>query len=133
MQSRREYLAGLSPPLAIAGARGRLSKDGLAAIADANDHGIKFTDDPNEVKVLEDDHEDAVPAIYKSMRDDPVLRDIVEVSGYTVDGILVKSGICFKCARSVSRCFCTEGIKASSITARWSKESGLYGAPIDAA
>lgn len=42
MQTRREYAASLG--LAIAGARGRLSREANAAIEDAINSGIKFSD-----------------------------------------------------------------------------------------
>jgi hypothetical protein len=44
MQTKREYLAGLTPPLAIAGARGRLSKAAHEALAEAEKNGMTFSD-----------------------------------------------------------------------------------------
>lgn len=46
LQTRREYLAGLNPPLAKANSRGRLSKEAHDAINDAVANGVKFKDMP---------------------------------------------------------------------------------------
>jgi hypothetical protein len=131
MPTRREYLAGLNPPLAIPGARGRLSRAAHAALAKARESGMTFSDEsaagPSGPAVSP-----VAPIEYKPFPPQPVLRDIRNVSGYTPEGALVRSDICFKCSRHVKRCACPRGIQASPIVARWSEESEQYGAPIDA-
>lgn len=52
VQTQREYLASLTPPLAIPGARGRLSAKAHEALAAARAKGITFAEDmPPEPKV----------------------------------------------------------------------------------
>ena len=130
MQTRREYLSGLNPPLAIAKSRGRLSKAAVAEIARAKASGMTFSDD-KEGSSSEDPSAPTMPRIYPKVKSYPKVRKIKKVTGYTPEGALVSSSICFKCAMHVSRCPCAAGITASSIVARWSDESKEYGAPID--
>jgi hypothetical protein len=131
MQTRREYLAGLNPPLAIAKARGRLSKEATAEIARAVSAGMKFSDlhsqEPGEELLVPDPG----PRVYKPFPPQPKQRDIQQMVGYDSDGHKIASGICFGCKYHVSLCSCRSGIKASSSIARWAPESAKYGAPID--
>lgn len=131
MQTRRAYLADLNPPLAIPGARGRISKPGLAAIARAEEEGIQFSDGP----AVKTDPELLVPnpgpVVYPPIYSNPVIRDIKHVSGFTPEGYLVQTGICSRCSSHVSRCPCSSGIKAPSIVVEWSEDSKPYGSPID--
>lgn len=133
MPTRREYLAGLNPPLAKANSRGRLSKAALAEVARAKASGVTFSDEdgggssePSPSPRIE---QPTGPVAI--MRPDPIRRKIKFVEGFTPEGAKVQSGICFKCSAHVSRCNCSAGIKASPIVAKWSKESEQYGAPID--
>jgi hypothetical protein len=135
MPTRREYLAGLNPPLAKANSRGRLSKAALAEVARAKASGVTFSDEdgggssePSPSPRIDEPKPSGPVAI---VRPDPIRRTIKHVEGYTPEGAKVQSGICFKCSAHVSRCACKAGIKASPIVARWSKESEQYGAPID--
>ena len=134
MPTRREYLAGLNPPLAKANSRGRLSKAALAEIARAKASGITFSDEGSAGS------SDPAPSPRSPeqptgpvaiMRPDPIRRKIKFVEGFTPEGAKVQSGICFKCSAHVSRCNCSAGIKASPIVSKWTKESEKYGAPID--
>ncbi len=131
MQTRREYLAGLNPPLAIAKARGRLSKEATAEIERAVATGMRFSDlqghEPGEELLVTNPG----PAVYKPFPLQPRQRDIRQMVGYDSDGHKVASGICFGCKYHVSRCSCRSGIKASPIVVRWSAGSAKYGAPID--
>jgi len=131
MQTRREYLAGLNPPLAIAKARGRLSKEASAEIERAVTAGMRFSD----VKSTDLEEEllvtDPGPRTYKPFPPQPKQRDIGQMVGYDSDGHKIASDICFGCKWHVSICSCRSGIKASSSIARWDKESAQYGAPID--
>ena len=132
MPTRREYLSGLNPPLAKAGTRGRLSKAALAEIARAKKSGMVFSDEDgggSEEPSPSLTPEPTGPVAIR--RPDPVLRKIKNVTGYTPEGTLVRSDICFKCSAHVSRCACRAGIKASPIVARWDPVSEEYGAPID--
>lgn len=128
MPTRREYLSSLNPPLAKAKSRGRLSKAALAEVERARSSGITFSDE-KEAGSLEG--EPASPPV-APWPPRPVVRNIKNVSGYTKEGTLVRSDICFRCASHVSRCHCGIGIKASPILTRWDKDSLQYGAPIDA-
>lgn len=133
MPTRREYLAGLNPPLAKANSRGRLSKAALAEIQRAKSSGMTFSDEDGggssePTPSLPRPEPTGPVAISKP---DPVLRKIKHVTGFTPEGAKVQSGICFKCSAHVSRCACSGGIKASPIVARWDKASEKYGAPID--
>jgi hypothetical protein len=130
MPTRREYLSGLTPPLAKAKSRGRLSKVAVAEIARAKESGMTFSDD-KEGSSSEDPSTPPMPIVYPKVKSYPQVRKIKAVTGYTPEGALVSSGICFRCAMHVSRCPCAAGITASPIVARWSKESERYGAPID--
>lgn len=131
MQTRREYLAGLNPPLAIAKARGRLSREATAEIERAVAAGMRFSDlhgnDPEEGLLVTDPG----PRVYKPFPPQPKQRDILRMVGYDSDGHKITSDICFRCKYHVSRCSCRNGIKASSSVVRWSEESAQYGAPID--
>lgn len=132
MPTRREYLSGLNPPLAKAGTRGRLSKAALAEIARAKAGGMVFSDEDgggSEEPSPSPSPEPTGPVAVR--RPDPILRKIDHVTGFTPEGTLVQSGVCFKCSAHVSRCACQAGIKASPIVSEWSKESKKYGAPID--
>jgi len=131
MQTRREYLAGLNPPLAIAKARGRLSKEATAEIARAVSAGMKFSDlhsqEPGEELLVPDPG----PRVYKPFPPQPRQRDIRQMVGYDSDGHKIASGVCYGCKYHVSRCSCRSGIKAFPHIVRWSTGSAKYGAPID--
>jgi hypothetical protein len=132
MPTRREYLAGLNPPLAKANSRGRLSKAALSEVARAKASGMSFSDEDGGGSSEPSPSPRSEPAgPVAVMRPDPVLRKIKHVEGFTPEGARVQSGICFKCSAHVSRCACRAGIKASPIVSRWSKASEKYGAPID--
>lgn len=134
MQTQREYLSGLNPPLAKPGSRGRFSLAAQSALADARAQGTVFADGKGVVVSTGDDpfpNTDLVPRVYPKLRERPVVRDIKAIQGYTPEGHLVSSGICFKCASHVSRCNCRLGIAASPIVARWTDDHAQYGAPID--
>jgi hypothetical protein len=130
MQTQREYLA--SKGLAIAGSRGRFSREGKAELERARGAGVEFSD--SRMVITEVDewiNPDSLPATFPPLREYPVLRDLSVIQGYSPEGHLVSSGLCFKCARHVSRCPCSQGITASPIVDRWTKEHKKYGAPID--
>jgi len=126
-QTKRDYLASLTPPLAIPGSRGRFSKAGLAELARARSAGMVFTDD--EPSKVEHRAEATEPAPYVPMpiRSKPVLRNIKKVSGFTIEGHLVEQGACMRCTEHVARCDCPQGIAPSRIIVRWSDESAPYG------
>jgi hypothetical protein len=133
MKTRREYLAGLNPPLAKAKARGRLSREATAEIERALESGMKFSD----VHGPENDEEtylvtDPGPREYKPLPPQPKQRSIVRMVGFDSDGHKISSDICFKCTYHVTLCSCRAGIYGSSSIARWSKESAKFGAPLDA-
>jgi hypothetical protein len=133
MPTRREYLAGLNPPLAKPGTRGRLSKAALAEIQRAKASGMTFSDEDgggSSEPTPSPQPEPTGPVT--RIKPDPIRRKIKFVEGFTPEGAKVQSGICFKCSAHVSRCSCAAGIKASPIVVRWSKESAKYGAPLDA-
>jgi hypothetical protein len=123
MKTQREYLA--SKGLAIAGARGRFSKEAKAELERVLADGMQFSDGKAAALDI------TTLAVYPKLREYPVLRDLNRIHGYTVEGALVSSDICFKCAMHVSRCACSNGITASKIVSRWSKKHKKYGAPID--
>lgn len=132
MQTRREYLAGLNPPLAKAKARGRLSREAIAEIERALASGMKFSD----LQSPENSEEtflvtDPGPREYKPLPPQPKQRSIDRMVGFDSDGHKIASDICFNCKYHVNLCSCVGGIKGSSSIARWSKKSAKYGAPID--
>jgi hypothetical protein len=133
MQTRREYLAGLNPPLAKAKARGRLSREATAEIERAIASGMKFSDVHKNVENGEETLlvTDPGPAVYKPFPPQPEQRSIGRMVGYDSDGHKISSDICFRCKYHVNLCSCPAGIKGSSSIARWSKKSSQYGTPID--
>lgn len=144
MLSKRDYLASLTPPMAIAGARGRFSKAAQAHLVRVEAEGMEFSDGRGSTEPLPSaDHSDLqareiVPVIYPKMDNDPVVRDLETIQGYTEptplspDGTLVESGVCFKCTWHVSRCKCRAGISPSPIVSRWAREiDRQYGEVLD--
>lgn len=130
--SKREYLAGLNPPLAKPPpARGRFSRAALAELARAEAAGMSFSDGVSSEKAAVSSNDEPAPYVPAKIYSKPVVRDIDKVTGYTPEGYLVASSVCMKCCEHVSRCDCYDGIHASKIVARWSDESAQYGAPID--
>lgn len=123
MPTKREYL--VSKNLARPG-RGRFSREAVAALERARQEGVIFDDEDGAGSA---DAEPAPPSYPKI--NDPVLRKISHVTGYTEDGYKVQSGVCFKCSAHVSRCACRAGITASPIVARWDEDSEKYGRTID--
>jgi len=145
MLSKRDYLASLNPPLAISGARGRFSKAAQAHIARVEADGMKFSDggglprpDLSAGRSLPSTDLDGfpttehLPVVYPKLDNDPVIRDLKTIQGYTDTGTLVESGVCFKCTRHVSRCNCSAGIFPSPIVVRWARKiDAEYGMPLD--
>lgn len=132
MTTRREYLSGLTPPLAGRTSRGRLSKAALAEVERARSNGMTFSDEKDSVgSVIQEPTEPSLPPLVR-VKPNPVQRKISSVTGYTSEGAKVSSDLCFRCSSHVSRCACKSGIKASHITARWDKDSLQYGTPIAA-
>ena len=132
MQTKRDYLAGLNPPLAKPGTRGRFSKAALAESERARQSGMKFSDDDGPVKhtdTSETKVEDA-PYVPTPIRSKPILRDIKKVVGFTIEGHIVEQGQCVRCSEHVARCNCPGGIVPSPIIVRWSEESAPYGEAI---
>lgn len=130
-QSKREYLASLTPPLAKPPpSRGRFSRAAEAELVRARAGGMVFSDDESKPRVTEDTPA-PVPYVPPKVKSKPVVRDIKRVTGFTEEGYEVASDLCMACHEHVSRCDCPKGIKASSIVVRWSEESAPYGAPID--
>lgn len=124
MPNKRDYLVskGLAKP-----GRGRFSREAVAALERARQQGVVFE---GEVRVDSGEPESALPPA-AVVRDDPIVRDIKTVTGYTQEGAKVQSGICFRCSKFVGRCACKLGITASPIVARWDKDSEVHGRPID--
>lgn len=141
MQTKRDYLASLTPPLAIPGTRGRFSKAALAELERARKSGVVFSDDDSKAPtprkpraVFAEVDEDLVPEdtyVPAPIKSKPVIRDLSQVTGYTDRGDLVAASVCLRCCEHVSRCDCHDGIHASKVVVRWSEESEPYGAPID--
>jgi hypothetical protein len=133
MKSRREYLASLTPPLAKSGVgvRGRFSRVAEAELARARASGMQFSDDKGtEVQDSAVTPEDA-PYVPVRGPNEPIVRDIESVIGYTEQGWKVESAHCMRCALHVKRCTCRGGIRPSSIVARWDEASEPYVYPID--
>lgn len=132
MQTERDYLASLTPPLAIAGARGRFSKAAKAELVRARAAGVVFAEkvtpasSHNDSDALGSIQRDT-PVVYPPLKSPPKVRDISDVKGYTVEGFLVASGVCMKCCYNVKRCPCKAGITPSSIVVRWHEDSEEYG------
>ena len=144
MLSQREYLASLTPPMAIAGARGRFSKAAKAHLARVEAEGMQFSDGVGAVAPAPSaDHSglqarETVPVVYPKMDNDPVVRDLKTIQGDTEptpsspSGYLVESGVCFKCTWHVSRCKCSLGISPSPIVVRWARDIDReYGKALD--
>lgn len=88
MVSKREYLAGLNPPLAKFPSRGKFSKDAHAAIAKAEAEGMVFddpapvkSDKPKTVKVKADK---PTVTVTKSNADPAAVRAWAKENGVTV-------------------------------------------------
>jgi hypothetical protein len=132
MQTERDYLASLTPPLAIAGARGRFSKAAKAELVRARAAGVIFqekgptasthTDSDASVSIPRD-----IPVVYPPIKSKPKIRKIKNVKGRTKEGFLVASDVCFKCCEHVQRCNCSAGIHPSSIVEYWEPESSEFG------
>lgn len=122
MPTKREYL--ISKGLAQPG-RGRFSREAVAALERARQDGVTFDDEG-----VGSGNPEPAPRPRPKVND-PVLRDIQHVTGYTEEGYKVQSGVCFKCSRHVSRCACRAGITASPIVVRWDEDSEEYGRTID--
>lgn len=128
MPSKREYLVskGLAQP-----GRGRFNKAALAELERARASGVTFDDEKGAGSA--DADPDSSPGIAPSAPGPlkvvnlPKVRDITHMIGYTEEGTLVSSGICFKCSNHVSRCPCRGGIHPSSIVTRWDSEYAKYG------
>jgi hypothetical protein len=132
MQTEREYLASLTPPLAISGARGRFSKAAKAELVRARAAGMVFqekvttasthTDSDASVSIPRD-----TPVVYPPIKSKPKIRKIKNVKGRTKEGYLVSSDVCFKCCEHVQRCDCKAGIYPSSIVEYWEPDSSEFG------
>jgi hypothetical protein len=129
MQTQREYLA--SKGLAIAGARGRFSREAKAELERVRAEGMEFSDSRVVTAEVDTVNPDSNPVTFPPLREYPVQRDLKAIQGYTAEGHLVSSGLCFRCTQHVSRCPCRAGITASPIVVRWTKKHKKYGAPID--
>jgi hypothetical protein len=137
MQTERDYLASLDPPLAIAGARGRFSTAAKAELVRARAAGMIFREKGTPASTHTDsDASDSIqrdlPVVYAPIKSPPIVRDIGSMKGYTVEGFLVETGVCMKCCQHVNRCPCKAGIAPSSITVRWHKDSKEYGIDLPA-
>lgn len=126
MPSKREFLVskGLAQP-----GRGRFNKSALAALERARTEGVKFSDEkeagsPDGEPVLGIAESARGPLVVKNL---PKTRSISHMIGYTDEGTLVASGICFKCAQHVTMCPCRGGIHPSPIVTRWDSEYEKYG------
>jgi hypothetical protein len=132
-QTEREYLAGLTPPLAIAGARGRFSKAAKAELVRARAAGVIFADKiPAKSAPSENDSDFSglvadSPVVYPPIKSKPKIRKIKNVKGRTKEGYLVSSDVCFKCCEHVQRCDCKAGIYPSSIVEYWEPDSSEFG------
>ena len=134
-QSEREYLASLTPPLAIPGARGRFSKAAKAELVRARSAGMTFTDGKVSVTISDGEIVDRErePVVYPPIKSNPKIRDITSIQGYTSERHLVSSGVCFRCCENVARCHCHSGIHPSSIVVEWADdESKHYGIDLPA-
>ena len=133
MQTEREYLSSLNPPLAVPPpARGRFSKAAKAELVRARAAGMIFAEKGPAASTHTDDDASGsiprdLPVVYPPLKSPPIVRDISDVKGYTEEGYLVASGVCMKCCYNVKRCPCRAGITPSSIVVRWHEDSEEYG------
>lgn len=125
MPSKREYLVAKN--LAQPG-RGRFNKAALAALERARADGVKF-DDEKEAGSPDGDPAGIAPSAPGplSVKSLPKTRDITHIIGYTAEGSLVSSDICFHCSNHVTMCACRGGIHPSPIVTRWDSEYAKYG------
>lgn len=119
---------GLTPPLASPG-RGRLSREGLAAIEQAHSQGMVFDDDPGVKPVAPSKPKPAPkPAESKALGmqrpKNTQVRNLTEAPyGYTVNGDKVEFITCAECHYHVNLCDCKGGPKAPKMVVRLPKDS----------
>lgn len=109
--TRREYAASLTPPLAIAGARGKLSREAHAAIAAAEAKGMQFKDTQYTINLANAGKpKEDKPVKEKTVSDKTVLESVLTYPRDTVwvgkdsQGKPVTANsrqICLNCATSL--------------------------------
>lgn len=101
--TKREYLItlGLAKP-----GRGRFSREGIAAIKQAEADGIVFDD--NTISIVTVEIPDA-PYTPPPVKPWGVYRDASVMRGTTDEGWIIEWGMCDRCARALRYCPCPDG------------------------
>jgi len=139
MATKREYLAGLTPPLAKPG-RGRFSAAAKDALAEAEARGVVFDDAAPTVKTPKvekvesasadsEQHGRALPLVEPSrplagpvygdkFNVRPKVRDVKSMTGQDSEGRDIAFANCARCLSHVAYCRC-KNIKAPSYVANF--------------
>ena len=101
--TKREYLItlGLAKP-----GRGRFSREGVAAIAQAEADGMIFDDNSAKTATVKEAEAPYVPAPIRPWK---VYRESSVMHGTTAEGWLIAWDMCDRCARALRYCPCPDG------------------------
>jgi hypothetical protein len=129
MATKREYLAGLNPPLAKLG-RGKFSKEAHEALAAAEAAGVTF-DEPSykiaKVKEVATEGAEApsqlprpVRAVERAYQISPQkrVRQVKCMYGEDSSGHVIGFALCQRCTYHVSLCSCKSGPKPPSVVVK---------------